>query len=149
MRRVCSLLFVVAVALVSSPPPLVAQAPDLVGRYAVQGTSADGNPYHGELEIRLEGAVYYVLWSLPQRDGSMVGVKGVGIVHGGAFAVAFVLPPTIGIGIYPIVDGTIAAGTWSAAGDNAVYREEVKRLPADHPPAVAPAAKPKGRVLQG
>ena len=150
MRRVFSLMFVVAVALVSMPPPVIAQAPDLVGRYAVQGTSAGGQAYHGELEIVVQGTVYYLLWRLPQQNGSVVGVKGVGLVHGGVLAVAFVLPPTLGVGIYPIVEGTITAGTWTAAGDDTVYQEQVKKLPADHPPARAPTpATPAGRLLQG
>ena len=128
-----------------------AQGPDLVGRYAVNGMSAEGKPYAGELEILQQGTVYYVLWSLPQQDGTLVAMKGVGIVEGGALAIAFVMPPTLGIAVYPIVDGTITKGTWTGAGDDATYSETLKRLPADHPPpSAAPArTKPAGRLLQG
>lgn len=146
MRRVFSLVFLVAVALVSMPPPVIAQAPDLAGLYTATGTSAEGKAYTATLELLTHGDVYYAVWTFPEGPPA----KGVGLVHSGVLAIAFVMPWSLGIVLYPIENGAITRGTWTGAGEDRSFAETLTKLPADHPPPVAPVApvKPAGRLLQ-
>ncbi len=76
-----------------------------VGKYLVTGTTADGNPYSGTLEIKKDGAGYDMVWKLDKPNVGFAYWKG------GVAAVSFG-GPQCGFALYDIQSNGSLEGNW-------------------------------------
>jgi len=101
----------------------VAAAPALEGRYAGEGTNADGSGYKCEVEIKKNGSAYPVAWYF---DGKL-GYEGTGLVKGNTFVVGFVNPQGYGVVAYTIsADGSLD-GAWTGKGATKAGTEKLTK----------------------
>jgi hypothetical protein len=90
-----------------------ARADDLVGRYAADGVTPQGDAYKGGVQIEQVGKLHVVLWKL---EGS-AAYKGVGIRQGNVLGVAYGVADTkFGFAVYKINGGKLE-GVWADSSD--------------------------------
>src|SRR5262249_40608246 len=124
---------------------------DLVGSYRVEGVNPDGKAYQGTAEIRAQGDVFIVHWTLPAQEESY----GVGFVSHGMFVVAAGVPTSGGVALanvalYVVERGKPLVGEWSTPTGQGICSETLTKLPPGHPPLLPDDPTPRrvpGRVL--
>lgn len=89
--------------------PAMAQQP---GRYAIDGTNADGSSYGGTLDL---AAGPNNIWRLTWRVGGTV-TEGIGLVQAGVLAVAYANGARPGVVAYRILPDGRLDGPWSTGG---------------------------------
>lgn len=90
-----------------------AAADDLVGRYAADGVTPQGQAYKGQVQIEQVGRLHAVLWRL---DGG-AAYKGIGIRSGDVLGAAYGAPDTkFGIVVYKVNGGKLE-GLWADSRD--------------------------------
>ncbi|PZW45687.1 hypothetical protein C8P66_111102 [Humitalea rosea] len=101
------------------------------GPYRVAGTNLDGSAYEGAAMLQQVGTIsFHIIWRVGGTE-----VRGVGIVSGHSFAVAYGATSQPGMGLYQLrPDGTLE-GTWSVIGANGTGTETLT-------PLAEPAATP-------
>ena len=100
---------------------------DLAGRYACEGRSPEGRPYHGLVDIVRLDDTYRVIWTLAGDSGEVQQVMGVGILSNGVFAASY-FGGGPGVAVYRI-DGRKLVGEWTIGGaDGTMYPETLTRM---------------------
>lgn len=112
MRRPFMLLAFAASLLVPALVARPAAAQLRQGDYEVEGQNPDGSAYGGMFSLEnAPGASWYVTWQVGD-----VRLQGLGMIHGGVLAVAFVVDGRPGIATYEVeADGRLR-GNWSTGG---------------------------------
>jgi hypothetical protein len=99
--------------LIAAFPLRPSAADELVGKYQAAGTTPQGKPYSGEVQIEQLGGLHIVLWKL--ADGE--AYKGLGIRQGDVLGAAYGPADTkFGIVVYQINGGTLT-GIWADSRD--------------------------------
>ena len=153
LQRFALLLVVVLCALASKPSAQIQDTPELPGTYAVSGTSPEGKPYTGMADIvAVSGGRFLVRWVFPATDGDPekdVQVLGIGIVVNGALSVAYFSGvPAVAVYTVEKANPLTLSGRWAVMVPqaDAIYTEQMVKVPADHPPAAAPKKKAKSEA---
>jgi hypothetical protein len=90
-----------------------ASADELVGKYQAAGTTPQGKPYSGEVQVEQLGGLHVLLWRL--ADGE--AYKGLGIRQGDVLGAAYGPADTkFGIVVYRVNGGTLT-GIWADSHD--------------------------------
>jgi hypothetical protein len=102
---------------------------DLAGMYECEGTSAQGDPYRGFVDIVRHAATYQLMWILATGERHL----GLGIVSedGGNLAVSYFgsVPGIVSYRVARDGQGSRLLGKWTAtAADGHVYRETLTRI---------------------
>jgi hypothetical protein len=88
-------------------------ADDLAGKYRAAGTTPNGKPYAGQVQIEQLGGLHVVLWKLDDGEA----YKGIGIRQGDVLGAAYGPGDTkFGIVVYKIQGGTLT-GVWADSRD--------------------------------
>jgi hypothetical protein len=142
-------LLSLAGALQVTPPSGAPQADNaqtnLAGFYACEGTTPDGEPYQGTVQIVRHGDTYRLYWTLQQER-----YFGLGIVSGEVLAVTQFgsLPGIVAYRIEQVDGGPRLVGHWTVAQANGrVFTETLTRRTHDAmPPPPHPLPLLKGPV---
>jgi len=98
-----------------------AQAQNIGGNYAVNGTNLDGSPYTGTAEVRLTSeTTCEIYWTTGGSTSS-----GICMRNGPAFSAGYVLGDKIGLVIYQVFDDGHMEGLWTIAGTNGLGTENL------------------------
>lgn len=90
------------------------------GKYSVTGTTADGNPYSGSLEIKKDGEGYDFYWKTDKK------LDGFGIWRGSVAAVGFG-GPQCNFALYDITSNGSLDGFWGSSKQLSFGKETAKR----------------------
>jgi hypothetical protein len=90
------------------------------GKYAITGTTADGQPYAGTLETKKDGEGYDFIWKTDKP------LAGFGIWRGTAAAVGFG-GPQCSFAYYDILSSTSLEGFWGSPKQITFGKESAKR----------------------
>ena len=95
-----------------------ASAAGIAGWYKVEGTNADGSPYHGVAEIvATGGSTCRIKWDTGSES------SGICMRSGDAFSAAYQLGDKVGLVIYAIQPDGSMRGTWPSADSPGVGTE--------------------------
>jgi hypothetical protein len=127
MRRLLVACLIFAAVPVAAATDDKAAESDLAGRYACEGKSPAGRPYHGLVDIVHLDDTYRVIWTLAGDSGELQQVMGVGILSNGIFAASY-FGGGPGVAVYRI-EGRKLVGEWTIGGaDGATYPETLTRV---------------------
>ena len=127
IRRLLVAWLVFAAVPVAAATDDKAAESDLAGRYACEGKSPEGRPYHGMVDIVRLDDTFRVIWTLAGDSGEVQQVMGVGILSNGVFAASY-FGGGPGVAVYRI-DGRKLVGEWTIGGaDGAMYPETLTRM---------------------
>lgn len=94
------------------------------GKYKVEGTNLDGSAYSGTAEITLASETTCVI----EWETADVKSTGVCMLHGDAFAAAYVLQDEMGLTVYQVKgDGTLE-GSWTITGKDGSGTETLTEI---------------------
>ena len=102
-----------------------APAPDIAGKYNVNGSNPDGGQYKGTLEVIAHGDVYQFRWTAGTQ------YDGVAVQNGNIVAVAYANGPDgkgCGVIDYDILADGALIGKWGYWGVNEAGSETAKRI---------------------
>ena len=98
-----------------------AQAQNIGGNYAVNGTNLDGSPYTGTAEVRLTSeTTCEIYWTTGGSTSS-----GICMRNGPAFSAGYELNGKVGLVIYQVFDDGHMEGLWTIAGANGIGTENL------------------------
>jgi hypothetical protein len=98
-----------------------AQAQNIGGNYAVNGTNLDGSPYTGTAEVRLTSeTTCEIYWTTGGSTSS-----GICMRNGPAFSAGYELNGKVGLVIYQVFDDGHMEGLWTIAGTNGLGTENL------------------------
>ena len=96
-----------------------AQAQNIGGMYAVNGTNLDGSPYGGTAEVRLTSeTTCEIYWTTGGSTSS-----GICMRNGPAFSAGYELNGKVGLVIYQVFEDGHMEGLWTIAGTNGLGTE--------------------------
>lgn len=135
--------------------PVLAPAPntgDITGLYDCDGTTANGTPYHGTVEIVRNNSTYEVLWTLGPREQYL----GFGVVNENVLAVSVLagMPGVVAYKIERSDKGARLIGQWTVPNaEGRVFSETLTRVangsaPRPQPkPRTTEPREPRGKLL--
>jgi len=130
MRRLLVVFLVFAAVPLAAATDNKTDESDLAGRYACEGKSPAGQPYHGLVDIVRLDDTYRVIWTLAGDSGEVQQVMGVGILSNGVFAASY-FGGGPGVAVYRI-EGRQLVGEWTIGGaDGTTYPETLTRMTAE------------------
>jgi hypothetical protein len=98
-----------------------AQAQNIGGNYAVNGTNFDGSPYQGTAEVRLTSETTCgIFWTTGGSTSS-----GICMRNGPAFSAGYELNGKVGLVIYQVFEDGHMEGLWTIAGTNGLGTENL------------------------
>jgi hypothetical protein len=128
---------------VLAPAPGTPGTTDITGLYECEGTTANGAPYHGTVEIVRNNSTYEVLWTLGPREQYL----GFGVVNENVLAVSVLagMPGVVAYKIERSDKGARLVGQWTVPNaEGRVFSETLTRVANGS----APQAKPKPRAVE-
>jgi hypothetical protein len=98
---------------------LGAQAQNIGGVYAVDGTNLDGSPYKGTAEVRLTSeTTCEIYWTTGGSTSS-----GICMRNGPAFSAGYAMGDKVGLVIYQVFEDGHMEGLWTIAGSEGLGTE--------------------------
>ena len=125
---------------------------DIAGIYECEGTTANGSPYKGTVEIARNNGTYEVLWVFGPREQYL----GFGVVNENVLAVSVLagMPGVVAYKIEKSEKGSRLVGQWTVPNaEGRVFSETLTKVgnATDHPKTVRPdtesaPAPPRSKV---
>jgi hypothetical protein len=132
--------------------PVLATTPDtdISGIYECEGTTANGSPYKGTVEIARNNGTYEVLWVFGPREQYL----GFGVINENVLAVSVLagMPGVVAYKIEKSDKGSRLVGQWTVPNaDGKVFSETLTKVgnATDRPKLAKPdsdSAPPRGKV---
>ncbi|MEW4455302.1 hypothetical protein AB1L30_21715 [Bremerella sp. JC817] len=120
----CSLILLLATSTADAAPA------DLSGMYRCQGTSDQGTPYSGVVEIKQVRKGYQLTWTVDKTK-----YAGIGFIHDGYLSVAWTVKTVngtaIGVLLYKVKEDGTLEGKWTDPSLNGVYDETLTPIKGD------------------
>jgi hypothetical protein len=116
-------------------------AADITGVYECEGTTANGAPYKGTVEIARNNGTYEVLWTFGPREQYL----GFGVVNDNVLAVSVLagMPGVVAYKIERSDKGARLVGQWTVPNEQGlVFSETLTRI-GDSSPRPAQPKKPQ------
>jgi hypothetical protein len=139
------LSLILASALTALLPVLTATPDnDIAGIYECEGTTANGSPYKGTVEIARNNGTYEVLWTFGPREHYL----GFGVVNENVLAVSVLagMPGVVAYKIEKSDQGSRLLGQWTVPNsEGRVFTETLTKVgnAPDRPAKPATPAKPE------
>lgn len=142
--------FIVASALTALLPVMTATPDtDITGIYECEGTTANGSPYKGTVEIARNNGTYELLWVFGPREQYL----GFGVVNENVLAVSVLagMPGVVAYKIEKSEKGSRLVGQWTVPNaEGLVFSETLTKVgKAPDRPKPAKPAKPEGGAAPG